>query len=60
MRLESDVSTIHKYISALSNKIDTPTLIDPINLKTIMNNIQKVLPTYLSLPHNAESNIWSF
>ena len=34
MKLEFDISTIYKYIDALSNKIITPTLVNPIDLKT--------------------------
>ena len=35
-------------------------LIDPIDLKTILNNIQAVIPSYLSLPNDPNTNIWSF
>ena len=39
-KLESDVSTIYNYIDSLCNKIVTPTLTDPVDLRTILNNIQ--------------------
>ena len=39
MKLESDVSTIYKYIDALSNKIVTPTPIDQTDIRTIPYNI---------------------
>ena len=34
--------------------------IDPIGLKTILTNIQTVIPSYLSLPNDRNTNIWSF
>ena len=35
-------------------------LIDPIDLKTILTNIQPVTPSYLSLPIDPGNSIWSF
>ena len=37
-KIEPDVSTIYKYLDALSKKVVTPTLIDPTDLTTILNN----------------------
>ena len=37
-------------MNALGNKIITPTLIDPVDLKTILFNKQGFTPSYLSLP----------
>ena len=51
-KLESDMSTIYSYINTLSYKIVTPTLINPVDLKTILNNVQTVIPLYLSLSMN--------
>ena len=48
MKLEPDVSTVYKYIHALSTKIVTPTIIDPFDVKSISNNMNKVLPSFLS------------
>ena len=36
------------------------TLTDPIGLKSIINNIQKVMPQYLSLSSDPNANSWSF
>ena len=38
-KLESDVYTIYSYINTLNNNIVTPTLTDPVDLKTIPNDI---------------------
>ena len=35
-------------------------LIDPIALKTILTDIQAVVPSDLSLPNDPNTNIWSF
>ena len=35
-------------------------LVDPIDLKTILTNINVVIPSYLSLPNDQNTNIWSF
>ena len=43
MKLDSDVSTIYKYIDAVSNISVTPTSIDPIDLKTILINYYLVI-----------------
>ena len=48
-KLESDVSTIYNYTDFLSIKIVIPTLINPANLKTTLNNTQKGMPKYLKL-----------
>ena len=60
MKLESHVPTIYKYVDALSNKIVTPTLIDLIYPKIILNNIDKGLSSYLSLSNSPKWNIWQF
>ena len=59
-KLESDMFTIYSYLNTLSTKIVTPTLIDPTDLKIILNNIQTVVPSYLSLPSDPSTNTWSF
>ena len=38
------VSTIYDYIDSPGKIIVTPTLNDPVDLRTILNNIQKVIP----------------
>ena len=35
-------------------------LINPVDLKTILNNIQAVIPSYLSLPNDLNTSIRSF
>ena len=52
MKSVSDVLTIYKYINSLGNKIVTPTVIDHGNLGTVLNNINKVLPSSLSLSNS--------
>ena len=59
-KLEADVVTLFNYINTLGSKSVTPTLIDAIDLKTILTNIQAVIPSYLSLPNDPNTNIWSF
>ena len=54
------MSTIYSYINALSNKTVTPTPTDPVDLMTILNNVQTVIPSHLSLPNKPYTNIWSF
>ena len=51
---------MYSYINFLGNKNVTATPMDPIDLMTILNNIQTVLPSYLSLPRYPNTNIWSF
>ena len=58
--LEADVATICNYINTLGSKIVTPMLINPIDLKTILTYIQAVIPSYLSIPNDRNTNIWSF
>ena len=60
MSLDSAISPIYNYINTLSNKIVTPNLVDPMNIKNVISDIQKVLPKYLSSPSNPESNVWPF
>ena len=43
----------------LSNKIATPNLSDPVDLKTMLNNMQNVIPKYFSLSSDPNSNIMS-
>ena len=57
---EADVAIVYNYISTLGSKIVTPMLIDPIDLKTILTNIQAVIPSYLSLLNDPNPNIRSF
>ena len=59
-KLEADVATIYNYINTLGSKIVTPSLTDAIDLETIPTNIQAVIPSYLSLPNDLNTNIWSF
>ena len=54
--MESNITIIYTYTDSLSNKIVTPTLIDPVNLSTILNNIYKVITKYLSLPSDQNIN----
>ena len=49
-KLKSNESTIYNYKDSLGSKIVTPTLVDPVDIRTKLNNIQKVIHTYLS-PH---------
>ena len=44
----------------LSSKIITPTLVNPVDIRTVLGNIQKVIPKYITLPNEANPNIWSF
>ena len=50
-KLEFDTSTVYNYIDSLSNKVVTPTLMYPLDLRTIPDNIQKFIPKYLNLPN---------
>ena len=56
-KLECDVATIYNYIDSLGNKIVTPTLIDPVDLRAILNNIQNIIPSYSGLPDNPNTDI---
>ena len=58
-KLETDISTIYNYmfIDSLSNKHVRSTLIDPVDLQAILNNIQKAIPKYLT---NAASIMLTF
>ena len=49
-KLESDVLTIYNYIDSLSYKVIIPMQIDPVYLRTILNNVQKVISKCLDLP----------
>ena len=60
MKLGSVFCSIYKYVNALSNKIVRSTLIDPIGLITILNNLDKALPSYISLFNSLKSNICQF
>ena len=57
--LEEDVATIYSYISTLGSKTVTPMLISPVDLKTILNNNQALILSYLSIPNDPNTNIWS-
>ena len=59
-KLEADVATIYNYIKTLGSKIVTPMLINHTDLKTILTNIQAVIPSYLSLPNDPNTIILSF
>ena len=59
-KLEADVATIYNYTNTLRSKIVTPMLVSPIDLKTILTNIQAVFPSCLSLPNDPNTNIWYF
>ena len=48
------MATIYNYINTLGSKIVIPILMNPIDLKTILTNIQAVIPSYLSFP----TKIW--
>ena len=56
-KLESDVSIIYNYIDSLGNKIVTSNPTDPVDLRTMSNNIKKVIPKYLNLPRNQNTDI---
>ena len=56
-QLEPDVSTVYSSIDSLSNKVITLPLTDAVDLRTILNNIQKVIPKYLSLASDPKTNI---
>ena len=58
--LEANVATIYTYINILGSISVTPMLIDLIDPKTILINTQAVIPSYLSLPNDSNTNIWSF
>ena len=49
----------HELYFVYSEVVAT-TLIDPVVLITIQNNIQKVISKYLSLPSDLDPYIWSF
>ena len=51
---------MHGYINTLGNEIITQTLIDPVDLKTILKNIQAAIPLYLHLPSDPNTDIWPF
>ena len=59
-KLEADIATIYNYINTFGSKFVTPTLINPIDLKTILTNIQAVIPSYLNLPNDPNNYIGSF
>ena len=59
-KLESDVSIIYSYINTLSSKIVTQAFINHVDLKSILNNIQTIIPSYLSFTKDPSTNIWSF
>ena len=47
----------YNYIDSLSNKTVPPTINDHVDLRTILNIIQKVIPKYVSLPSDLTTNI---
>ena len=55
-----NVWAICNYIDSLDNKIVTHSLIDPVDLRTILNNIQNVILKYLSLTSSQNNDIWTF
>ena len=55
-KLDSDASTIYNYVGSLSNKGVIPTLIHLVDLRPILNNILKAIPTYLPLPNNQQES----
>ena len=59
-KLESDVSSIYNYIDFLSNKIVTLNQIYPIELRTILNSIQNIIPKYLNFQSGPNINNSSF
>ena len=57
--LEADIFTIYNCTDSLGNQVVTPTIIKPVDVRTILNNIQNIIPKYLSLPGEPNTNIWS-
>ena len=55
------IYTIYNCIDSLRNKMVTSTLVDHMDFRTILNNIQsKVIAKYLSLPSDPNTDIGSF
>ena len=59
-QLQHDMTLIREYLNIHSTGRLNPNIIDPIHLRRELININKQLPTQLSLPENPRTNIWHY
>ena len=58
--LQHDMTQIREYLNIHITGRLNPNIIDPIHLSQELININKQLPTQLSLPKNPRTNIWHY
>ena len=59
-QMQHDMTLITEYLNIHSTGRLNPNIIDPIHLRQELIKINKQLPTQLSLPENARTNIWHY
>ena len=59
-QMQHDMTLIREHLNIHSTGRLNPNIIDPIHLRWELININKQLPTQLSLPENPRTNIWNY
>ena len=59
-KIRHNILIIYNYINSLCSKSLHLILIDPVYERTILNDLQNIIPKYLNLPRNSNSNPWTF